>query len=97
MDKYIFVPQDRYETMVKREKDSISSTSSSLKNVNTPPPGLPATDNRAKQGIIVSDEEAETISKALVDASLDNHKSNQNIEHSQNQNSDWSGFWESQM
>ena len=97
MDKYILVPQDRYETMVKKEKDSITNSSSSAKTINPPPPGLPATDHRAQQGLLVSGEEAEVISRALVDASLDNHRESKTGKHTQNQNTDWSELWETRQ
>ena len=98
MDKYVLVPQDRYDTMLKKEKDSVSASTSNKNHATPPPPGIPATDYRTKQALSVSDEEADEITRALVESSIDNHKSHNPESHLplQSDNSNWRDFWQSQ-
>ena len=93
MDKYVLVPQDRYDTMLKKEKNASRPSDSS---VSVPPPGIPITDERAKGGVQVTEKEAEEISKALVDASLARQGSIQREREQQatGAQGDWRQYWQ---
>ena len=86
MDKYVLVSHDRYDDMVKKEKNSVNSTSNG--SITSPPPGLPITDNRSKEGTLLTDEEAESFNQAMIDASYASRKSSTSSEASNQEDSD---------
>ena len=111
MDKYVLVPQDRYDNMLRNEKNTpgpvLNKNQSEAVNTNIispPPPGLPAADEIAKNGIELSNQEAEKISETLMDIALNNTKnlvpvgkfadSNKSSSNKKEQPTSWKALWE---
>lgn len=116
MDKYVLVPQDRYDNILRNEKNNIPQTtenntqesieSKTEDNLKPPPPGIPPSDEFAKSGIELTDQEAQQISEALVDIALNKtsvqQSSVQQVQkdisktaNSENSQMGWKGVWQS--
>ena len=99
MDKYVLVPQERYDTMLKKEKGNNStrpiSAPSSQNSVQPPPPGLPPSDSLAQNGIDLSDDEAEQLSKSLMDMTYKKARSLNDIDvkDRKEDKGDWKSLW----
>ena len=107
MEKYVLVPHSKYEAMTKSEHKPAFSTpqpSDVKANVNAPPPGLPADDVHAEQGLNVTEKEAEQIHKKLIELGYDQLDEGEVGEEKQvgnkqtinaNKNTAaWSSFWQ---
>ena len=97
MDKYVLVPQDRFDNMLKKEKNQLKASANSDNLQKAPPPGLPPTDERSKEGFTITDQEAEDINRAIIDASLQ-RSSEQKSDSIERPNTtsggDWRQYWE---
>ena len=87
MDKYVLVGQDQYDTMVRKSK---------VNDIQPPPPGLPPSDSMAKNGIPVSDREAQEIDDNLLDIAYESSKSEDSNEAIGDNllNNDWKQYWQ---
>lgn len=99
MDKYVLLGHDQYDAILKKSKNT--STQSSTQNHQTqnsgksPPPGIPPSDTLARDGIDVSDQEAEDIANSLTNPTYNvNHQGKTSkLSSSQYNTNDWKLFW----
>ena len=108
MDKYVLVPQDRYDNILRNEKANITSNISNNSNNNknevvdikAPPPGIPADDEFAVSGIEVSEQEAQQIAESLVGVALNKSNTGKVIKEKgsviseQSEGEGWKSFWQ---
>ena len=104
MDKYVLVPQEKYDVMMKTRKIATKDNAQSNKksegkdshSIEVPPPGLPASDELAENGIDVSDKEAEEINDRLVNYAYARAKS-ADVDNTSSETSKkpWKELWRS--
>ena len=107
MDKYVLVPQDRYDNILRNEKANVTSNTSNnnrnkneIEDIKAPPPGIPADDEFAVSGIEVSEQEAQQIAESLVGVALNKSntqkviKEGSGITSKQGEGEGWKSFWQ---
>ena len=100
MDKYILVPKEKYDNMMKNSKVTKQtnkgiSGEGDKDTIQVPPPGLPAADELAKDGIKVSEAEAEEINDRLIKFAYSRAKSAEAASDNTEEPGSWKAFWRS--
>ena len=67
MEKYVLVPHAKYEQMLKSNNKQTAADNPIISSLVPPPPGMPADDSLASQGINISNKEAQEIQEKLID------------------------------